>query len=188
MVGAILTQNTAWRNVEKAIDNLRANKLLSAEAIDQAPQSVLEAIRPSGYYNVKGKRLFSLVKFILANGRGGQRPQILDWPMETLRPALLSVNGIGPETADCILLYAALQPSFVVDLYTRRLLSRHGLALGHEPYEEIRAWFMRSLPSDVKLYNEFHALIVAAGHHNCYPRSPKCPVCPLRDDPLLSLS
>ncbi|MDR1111635.1 MAG: hypothetical protein LBP92_13320 [Deltaproteobacteria bacterium] len=186
MAGAILTQNTAWRNVEKAVANLSAAGLLSAEAMSAASHEALaQAIRPSGYFNVKARRLKALAELILANGRGGARPELLDWPQERLRPALLGVSGVGPETADCIVLYAAGQPSFVVDAYTRRILARHGLARGDESYQDLRAWFMCHLEPESRLYNEYHALIVAVGHQKCGPRRPRCPSCPLSDDPLL---
>ena len=186
MVGAVLTQNTAWRNVEKAIANLSRRGLLSAEAMADVPgEDLAELIRPSGYYNVKTRRLKALVDLILSHYRGGTRPDILDKPMESLRQDLLGVSGVGPETADSIILYAAMKPSFVVDAYTRRLFSRHGLLRGDEPYGDIRDWFMAHLPPDTSLYNEYHALIVAAGHHNCAPRRPGCQACPLNDDPLL---
>jgi endonuclease-3 related protein len=183
-VGAVLTQNAAWRNVEKAIANLKARGLVTPEAIAEAPLGeLLEALRPSGYYNVKARRLLSLCAFFLKNGEGGLYPSVLGWPLAKLRPALLEVPGVGPETADCVVLYAARQPSFVVDAYTKRILSRHGLANGEESYEETRAWFELNLPRQTQLYNEFHALFVAAGHYYCSPRKPKCELCPLGDDP-----
>jgi endonuclease-3 related protein len=186
MVGAVLTQNTAWRNVEKAIKNLAQNNLLTAEAMATVSDETLAAhIRPSGYFNVKARRLKSLVTLILKHGRGGKKPDILSWPRDKLRTALLEVSGVGPETADSIVLYAANKPSFVVDAYTRRVLARHGLAQGDEPYEVIRDWFMQHLLPETKLYNEFHALIVAVGHQKCGPKKPKCLSCPLNDDPML---
>jgi endonuclease-3 related protein len=186
MVGAILTQNTAWRNVEKAIHNLLNLELMSAEAMAEISfEALAEAIRPSGYFKVKAGRLKALVEFILKHGRGGKKPDVLDWPLSRLRPSLLEVKGVGPETADSIVLYAANQPSFVVDSYTRRILSRHQLALGREPYQDIRSWFMYHLTPDVNLYNQYHALIVAAGHQKCGPKRPSCSSCPLADDPLL---
>jgi endonuclease-3 related protein len=189
MVGAVLTQNTAWRNVEKAIGNLAKNGLLTPEAMAGVKDEVLaELIRPSGYFNVKARRLKALVELVLGKGPGGERPEILDLPLEELRAALLGVTGVGPETADSIVLYAANKPSFVVDAYTRRLLSRHGLAKGDEPYADIRAWFMAHLEPDVGLFNEYHALIVAAGHQKCGPKRPDCQSCPINDDPLLDKS
>ncbi|MDR2368411.1 MAG: endonuclease III domain-containing protein [Deltaproteobacteria bacterium] len=186
MVGAVLTQNTAWRNVEKAMANLAAHGLLTAEAMAAVPDETLAGlIRPSGYFNVKARRLKALVGTVLSLGRGGREPDMLAMPLAAQREALLGVTGVGPETADSILLYAANLPSFVVDAYTRRLLSRHGLAKGDEPYGDIRDWFMRHLPPDAPLYNEYHALIVTVGHQKCGPRRPDCPSCPLNDDPLL---
>jgi endonuclease-3 related protein len=186
MLGAVLTQNTAWRNVEKAIANLKAGGLTTPEKIKAAEVSVLsEALRPSGYFNVKTGRVLSLVDFVLANGKGGLAPEILSWPMKKLRESLLNVKGIGPETADSVVLYAAGHPSFVVDAYTRRLLARHFNADGSETYDEIRDWVMGSLPRKTRLYNDFHALIVAAGHNFCSPKGQKCHACPLGDDPFL---
>ncbi|MDR1487735.1 MAG: endonuclease III domain-containing protein [Deltaproteobacteria bacterium] len=189
MVGAILTQNTSWRNVEKAIDNLSRLALLTPEAIEAAPTDTLaQALRPSGYYNIKKDRLLSLVRLVLENGRGGADPEILRWPISKLRSALLEVKGIGPETADSIVLYAANKPSFVVDLYTRRLFSRHGLILGSESYQDIRSWFMENLVCDAALFNQYHALIVAAGNKLCKPKTPLCNMCPLGDDVFLDES
>lgn len=186
MLGAVLTQNTAWRNVEKAIGNLKALSLTTPEAIRKADVTHLaEALRPSGYYNVKTRRVLALVDFILENGKGGLCPEVLSWPMERLRENLLKVNGVGEETADSITLYAAGYPSFVCDAYTKRLLIRHFGALGEESYGEIRSWFMDSLPEDVALYNELHALIVAVGHNFCTPKGDRCPSCPLGGDPYL---
>jgi endonuclease-3 related protein len=189
MVGAVLTQNTSWRNVEKAIANLSQLGLLTPEAIAAAPEDILcQALRPSGYYNVKKERLLSLIRLVLKNGKGGDKPELLDWPLAQLRQELLAVKGVGPETADSIALYAADKPSFVVDVYTRRLISRHGLALGTEPYEDIRAWFMKNLVNDVSLFNEYHALIVAVGHKLCGPKRAGCQLCPLGQDPFLEPS
>ncbi|MDR1041075.1 MAG: endonuclease III domain-containing protein [Deltaproteobacteria bacterium] len=187
MTGAILTQNTAWRNVEKAIANLKALGLGTPEAVLAAdPDRLAEALRPSGYYTVKARRLRALCSFVLKIGAGGLDPEALRLPMEELRQRLLTVDGVGPETADSIVLYAASKPSFVVDAYTRRILSRHSLVAGDEPYGEIRALFMDCLPADVPLYNEFHALIVAVGHTLCRPKAPRCGECPLGRDPGLS--
>jgi endonuclease-3 related protein len=186
MVGAVLTQNTAWGNARKAIESLASHGLLTAEAMASVPLGTLASlIKPSGYFNVKARRLKALVDFVLSRGRGGDNPDILGLPMGRLREELLAVTGVGPETADSIILYAANQPSFVVDAYTRRLLSRHSLALGAEPYGAIRDWFMFHLPQDASLYNEYHALVVTACHQQCSPRRPSCQSCPLGDDPLL---
>jgi endonuclease-3 related protein len=189
MVGAVLTQHTSWKNVERAISNLKALGLTSPEAIMKAGEpGLLGALKPSGYYNLKAKRLRALCAMALSHGKGGLRPKVLELPLEELRGALLAVKGVGPETADSIALYAAGHPSFVVDAYTRRLLLRHGLMEGDPPYEDIRAWFMEKLPNDAALFNEFHALIVAVGHHFCGPMAPQCGLCPLGSDPHLILS
>jgi endonuclease-3 related protein len=186
MTGAILTQNTAWRNVEKAIANLKHLGLMTPEAVLGADRAVLEeALRPSGYFTVKARRLSALCSFVTERGVGGLDPEVLRLPMPELREGLLAVNGVGPETADSIVLYAAGQPSFVVDAYTRRILSRHTLIAGDEPYEDIRTLFMGHLDPDVALFNEYHALIVRAGHSRCRPRNPMCGDCPLGSDPWL---
>lgn len=179
MVGAILTQNTAWTNVEKAIANLRANRALSAEAIARAPHAQLaEWIRPSGYFNIKAKRLQNFCRWYLQPGRAEQLEELAT---EKLRHELLSVNGVGPETADDMVLYAFHRPVFVIDAYTRRLFSRLGLIEGTEGYETLRAQvegcFGRS-KKQVPLYNELHALIVAHAKDYCRKR-PLCRGCPL---------
>ena len=179
MVGAILTQNTAWTNVEKAIANLRANEALSAEAIAAAPLPQLaEWLRPSGYFNVKAERLQTFCRWLLEPGRLQQLEQL---PTQELRHALLSVKGVGPETADDMVLYAFERPVFVIDAYTRRLFSRLGLISGAEGYETLRALvedaFGRSA-EQVALFNEFHALIVVHAKDFCRKR-PQCKGCPL---------
>lgn len=174
MVGAVLTQNTAWSNVERAIANLKRAGALSPEAIVRAPHRRLAAwIRPSGYFNVKARRLKSLCRWLIAQG-GVQR--IARWPTERLRAALLGVHGIGPETADDILLYAFGRPVFVIDAYTRRLFARLGLIRGDEDYEMLRRHFERRLGPDPELFNEYHALIVAHGKNICRKR-PACGKC-----------
>jgi endonuclease-3 related protein len=184
MVGAVLTQNTSWRNVEKAIANLKSLGLMTAEAIAGADEGALaEALTPSGYYNVKAKRLLSLCRMVLGHGKGGPDPEVLRLPMEELREKLLGVNGVGRETADSIVLYAANLPSFVVDAYTKRILSRHQLMSGDPPYDDVRAWFMGHLESSAQYFNEYHALLVACGHFFCLPKSPRCHLCPLGKDP-----
>jgi len=179
MVGAILTQNTAWSNVEKAIANLRAQHALSASAIAEAPHETLaEWIRPSGYFNIKAKRLQNFCRWYLEPGRAEQLKKL---PTEKLRHELLTVNGIGPETADDMVLYAYRRPVFVIDAYTRRIFSRLGLVGGEEGYESLRAlveeYFGRS-EKQVPLYNELHALIVALAKDYCRKR-PLCRGCPL---------
>jgi endonuclease-3 related protein len=186
MVGAVLTQNTAWRNVEKAMVNLRAAGLLLPERMRGTPVAELaELVRPSGFYKLKADRLRNMTGAVLSFGAGGARPAILDLPADVLRESLLGVKGIGRETADCVVLYAAGRPSFVVDAYTRRLLRRHSLASGREDYDAVRGWFMGHLGPDAGLYNEYHALVVAAGHRHCGPKSPDCAACPLGADPWL---
>ena len=177
MVGAVLTQNTAWSNVEKAIANLRAAQALTPQAIVAAPHRQLAAwLRPSGYFNIKARRLRALCEWLMQ--QGGVR-RLARQPTDKLRHALLSVHGIGPETADDILLYAFARPVFVIDAYTRRIFARLGLVEGREDYEELRQLFESRLDSDVSLFNEYHALIVAHGKDICRPR-PRCMHCRLR--------
>lgn len=178
MVGAILTQNTNWSNVEKAIANLKAAGLLEAQALHYTPlERLAELIRPSGYFNVKARRLKNFLDFYFC-AAGGSEARLRAMPTRELRKKLLEVNGLGPETADSILLYALDRPVFVVDAYTRRILRRHGLLRGDEDYEEIRALFETHLMKGRKLFNEFHALLVRAGKYHCKPSS-RCEGCPL---------
>lgn len=179
MVGAILTQNTAWTNVEKAIRRLKAEGALTAPALDQTDEAVLaEWIRPAGYYRVKAQRLKAFFRFFLEQYQG-QVEVMRRRPLEILRKELLSVKGIGPETADSILLYALELPSFVVDAYTHRIFSRHRLIPEEIGYEELRAFFMDRLPEDPALYNEYHALLVRLGKTFCKKTRPHCSDCPL---------
>lgn len=176
MVGAVLTQNTAWGNVEKAIANLRANGALSAEAIVAAPQARLAHwLQPSGYFNIKARRLHNFCRWYLA--QGGFEP-LNTWQTTALRHGLLSVNGVGPETADDMLLYAFERPVFVIDAYTRRIFSRLGLVDGEAGYETLRACFEQALPPQVGLFNEYHALIVRHAKVACR-RRPQCTCCVL---------
>jgi endonuclease-3 related protein len=179
-VGAILTQNTAWTNVEKAIANLKAERLLSVRGIAETPRDRLAAaVRPSGYYTQKARRLHTFARHILARHRGSLA-RMLSQPTATLRQELLSLHGIGPETADSMILYAAGQPVFVVDAYTRRILSRLGLVPDDIAYDELQELFHRHLPREVALYNEFHAQLVYVGKDFCRKRDPRCAVCPAR--------
>ena len=179
VVGAILTQNTSWSNVEIAMRNLRREKLLAPGAIERASLPRLAKFtRSSGYFRQKAKKLKSFVRF-LRSEYGGSLNRMFRSPTAVLREKLLTVHGIGPETADAILLYAAKHPVFVVDAYTRRMLERHGLTAPTQGYEEIRQLFERSLPNDVSLYNEFHALIVRNGKEYCRRSNPRCSECPL---------
>ncbi|MCG3198463.1 MAG: Endonuclease III [bacterium] len=182
MVGAILTQNTAWSNVEKAIRNLKANNALSIKGIREAREGELaEWIRPSGYFNQKARKLKALVAFI-DETHGGSLARMRKVPLEELRAQLLRVNGIGPETADSILLYALDKPIFVVDAYTRRIFTRHFYLNGKPSYHAIQERFMRECPPDAEFYNDFHAQIVEAGKSYCRKR-PLCAICPLEPLP-----
>jgi endonuclease-3 related protein len=177
MVGAVLTQNTAWTNVEKAITNLREADALSPGAIaGAAPARLGRWLRPSRTYNLKAKRLRALCRWLL--DRGGRR-RLARRDTDALRSDLLSVDGVGPETADAILLYAFRRPVFVIDAYTRRLFSRLGLVAGDEPYEHLRALFESRLEADPDLLGEYHALIVRHAKDTCRAR-PRCPACVLR--------
>lgn len=178
MVGAILTQNTAWTNVEKAVAQLKVAGLLSPRAIVDTPvETLAPLIRSSGYFNVKAVRLKALAQWVC--DRGGLSALALV-PTAVLRADLLSVKGVGPETADDMLLYAFGRPVFVVDAYTRRLFKRLGVVAGTEDYEVLRRGFESMLPPDPGLFNEYHALIVGHGKEYCRPR-PRCSGCPLLD-------
>lgn len=180
MVGAVLTQNTAWTNVEKAIANLKSADSLDCRAILALADADLAAlIRPAGYFNVKSRRLKALCRFLAERGVA-EAPQALSGQgtQAQLRRDLLAVHGIGEETADSILLYALGLPGFVVDAYTRRAFGRLGLLHGEESYGAIQRLFEANLPRDVDLYNEYHALIVQLGKLHCRPR-PRCADCPL---------
>ncbi|MBW2130266.1 MAG: endonuclease III domain-containing protein [Deltaproteobacteria bacterium] len=178
MVGAILTQNTNWKNVERAIVNLKGRGLLTLDRIYSVPNEELaEVIRPAGYFNIKAKRLKNLVTFILEEYDGDLEAFLTEEPTK-IRAGLLSVRGVGPETADSIILYGAGAPVFVVDAYTHRILSRHGMIAEEAAYDEIQALFMDHLPEDPRLFNEFHALIVKVGKEYCR-RKPLCRDCPL---------
>jgi endonuclease III related protein len=178
VVGAMLTQNTAWKNVERALSNLRSHGLLDLKALHATPiENLAQLIRPAGYFNVKARRLRNLVDFICRN-YDGDLDAFLDQPIHALREELLSVSGVGRETADSIILYAAEKPTFVVDAYTARILRRHFLIDETADYELIKDLFESALPADVQLYNEYHALLVACGKGYCRPRA-LCDNCPL---------
>lgn len=180
ILGAILTQNTAWVNVEAALRNLRQAGLLSYSALVAAKERDLQKhLRPSGYFRQKARKVKSFLDFVESK-YGGSLDRMFERSTVELRHELLALHGIGPETADCILLYAAERPSFVIDAYTRRLLHRHGHATGREPYEELRRLFEKSLPLDAMLYNEYHALIVLTGKEFCKAREALCANCALR--------
>lgn len=179
MIGAVLTQNTNWNNVSRAIDNLKAYDLLSFTAIEALPLEVLaEHIRPSGYFNQKAIRLKNLLKLI-RDTTDGDLESFFAEETTSLRRQLLSVKGIGPETADSILLYAAEKPVFVVDAYTFRILNRHDLVEECIDYHALQEQFMEALPEDVELFNEYHALLVKLGKEFCKKSKPLCSICPL---------
>lgn len=179
IVGAILTQNTSWKNVEKAIRNLKEKSLLSPQGLKGIAEPELAIlIKPSGYFNQKAKKLKVFMKFFF-DDYGGDLKAMFAEELYPLRERLLHLKGIGPETADSILLYALEKPIFVVDTYTYRLCSRHNLVAEDSSYEQIQELFMDNLPSDVQLFNEFHALIVRMGHNYCR-RTPVCDDCPLQ--------
>jgi endonuclease-3 related protein len=177
-LGAILTQNTNWGNVARAISRLKERDLLDPEALQELPEGELaQLIRPAGYYNIKARRIRHFLEF-LGNHYGNSLEAMAAEDLETLRPELLQVKGIGPETADSILLYALDKPTFVVDAYTFRILSRHHLGPEACSYEELRRFFLDRLAPEVALYQEYHALLVRLGKEYCQPR-PNCPPCPL---------
>lgn len=177
IVGAVLTQNTAWTNVEKAIENLKKEKVLSLAGLHQISDARLaQWIRPAGYFNVKAKRLKNMIEFLR---RYRNLAALFRGKTEGLRKELLEINGVGEETADSILLYAGRQPSFVVDAYTRRVFERHRYLKGGEEYGDIQKMFMKFLPKRVSLYNDYHAQIVEVGKTYCR-KTPHCNSCPLR--------
>jgi endonuclease III related protein len=179
MVGAILTQNTAWSNVDKAIRNLKTYNLLDPHKLHELDQDTLAlAIKPAGYFNVKARRLKSFIEWFVTK-YAADVEALRRVPPHRLREELLEVKGIGPETADSILLYALGVPSFVVDAYTWRVLTRHGLLGEEASYDDMKELFEKRLPQDAELYNEFHALLVAVGKDYCRPRA-RCEECPLK--------
>lgn len=177
-VGAILTQNTNWGNVEKAINNIKRQKALNARLLYEMPHKHLALlIKPAGYFNIKAKRLKDFLGFLI-NHYGGSMKKMEAEDTPILRERLLKVNGIGEETADSILLYALGKPVFVVDAYTKRVLQRHKLIPDKATYHEIQELFHKNLPKDTALFNEYHALFVRLGKEYCKPK-PKCEGCPL---------
>ncbi|MBN1818639.1 MAG: endonuclease III domain-containing protein [Sedimentisphaerales bacterium] len=182
MIGAILTQNTNWQNVEKAIGNLKRADCLSVEAMHGLkPEQLAELIRPAGYYNIKARRLKNYLDWLFARFDGDLvRMESAD--TYSLREELLAIHGIGAETADSILLYALNRCVFVVDAYTCRVLARHGLLEPEAGYEQVREMFESALPPEAPLYNEYHALLVRVGKEHCKPK-PKCSGCPLEEMP-----
>lgn len=180
LVGAVLTQNTNWANVTKAIANLKKTGILNFNGLFSADlDEVAACIRPSGYYNLKARRLHNLLQMI-AERYEGELENLLSESTSVARSSLLSVKGIGPETADAILLYAGAHPVFVVDAYTHRVFSRHMLVPEECDYHELQDEFTGRLPQDVSLYNEYHALIVRVGKEFCKKGTPLCEQCPLK--------
>lgn len=181
MVGAVLVQNTSWQNVERAIDNLREAELLDPHALYAVSDEELqELIRPAGYFRVKSKRLRSLLAFLVERYDGSIEAMFAT-SLSQLREELLGINGVGPETADSILLYAGGQPTFVVDAYTSRVLVRHGWIDLESDYHRTQEFFHDQLPADAPMYNEFHALFVHLGKHFCKKSKPLCDACPLKE-------
>lgn len=179
MVGAILTQNTTWHNVERAIAQLKTARALSAHRLARLrPQHVQRCIRSSGYFRQKAARLQTFSRWYISTYGASTRRMFRTDPW-MLRQTLLQLPGIGPETADSILLYAGDQPVVVVDAYTRRIFRRHGLIQGDESYEAIQRMAMEQLPEDPRVFNEFHALLVAVGKRYCHRQDPECTECPL---------
>ncbi|MCX8041645.1 MAG: endonuclease III domain-containing protein [Thermodesulfobacteriaceae bacterium] len=178
-IGAILTQNTNWKNVEKALKNLNKHSLLDPFKLYSLElKDLSQLIKPSGFYNLKAKRLKNFIKFLIEEYNGNLETMFSE-KLEVLRNKLLSIKGLGKETVDSILLYAGNFPLFVVDTYTYRILSRHQLVPEEVSYDEIQALFMENLPAEVKLYQEYHALLVACGKSFCKNQRPNCSQCPL---------
>ncbi len=179
IVGTILTQNTSWKNVELALANLRREDLLSVAGIERVNvRHLATLLRPAGYFRQKARKLKAFVRFLRREYAGSLR-RMFATPVLVLREKLLGVWGIGPETADSILLYAGEQPVFVVDAYTKRIFARHGWVGEKAKYEDVRWMVERQFPGDVRRFNELHALIVSVGKNFCRPLEPKCGECPL---------
>jgi endonuclease-3 related protein len=180
IVGAILTQGTNWKNVEKSINNIKERGLLELEKFKNLSiEEIRELIKPSGFFNVKAKRLKNFLDEFSRRFRSIDEMKTME--RDELRKYLLSIKGIGKETADSIILYALKKPIFVVDAYTRRILVRHNIIKGDEDYEYIRRLFEDNLPDDEKLFNEYHALLVKLGKEYCLKKKPLCSECPLNN-------
>lgn len=179
IVGAILTQNTNWNNVSKAIERIKKEELLDVESLFSIDERYLgQLIKPCGYYNLKAKRLKNFISYLYLKYNGSTE-EMFNRDLLVLRTELLELNGVGPETADSILLYAGEKPIFVVDSYTKRIFQRHNYISAKDSYEQIQQYFMKNLPQDYHLYNEFHAQIVMVGKNYCKPDKPDCEKCPL---------
>ncbi|MDR2018213.1 MAG: endonuclease III domain-containing protein [Syntrophobacterales bacterium] len=181
IVGAVLTQNTSWKNVAKAIGNMKANGIMDITKLYEIdPRDLADTIRPSGFFNIKSKRLKNVINFIYDQFDGTiENLRTID--TERLRKLLLGINGMGPETVDSILLYALDRPIFVIDAYTKRFLKNHRLYADRESYNDLQDYFQGNLPCDTYLYNEYHALIVVLCQTYC-KKDPLCGDCPLKDD------
>ena len=183
LVGAVLTQNTNWRNVEKALANLKREGLMEAAALYAASKERLaELIKPAGYYNIKAARLRNLLRVIVEE-YGGSLDRFFEGSVSDLRERLLGISGVGRETADSIILYAAGKPTFVVDTYTSRVLYRHELIFEDATYEDVKGVFEDNLEEDAALFNEYHALLVQAAKAYCRKSMPLCASCPLNKFP-----
>jgi len=183
MVGALLTQATNWHNVEQAIRTLKQQGALHPRRLLAMPGRELErAVRPAGYFRQKAKRLRIFSRWLVRRYTGSP-VRMFRTPWRVLREELLALHGVGPETADSMLLYAGEQPVFVVDAYTTRVLRRHRLINGQATYDEVQQFAMREWPASARIYNEFHALLVAVGKRYCHRRNPDCHNCPLGDLP-----
>lgn len=179
MAGAILTQNTNWQNVEKAIANLKKERCLNPAGLKKIPvKKLARLIRPSGYFNIKAHRLKEFIKFLYTEYNAGISAMRKE-SAGRLRKKLLQIKGIGPETCDSILLYALDKPVFVVDAYTKRVLARHNILNNNPGYHQIQELFMKNLPKRLKLFNEYHALFVRVGKEYCR-KAPRCNPCPLK--------
>lgn len=179
IIGVILTQNTAWTNVEKAIARLKKKNLLSPKRLYNAKiRTVAQLIRPCGYYNIKAARIKNFLEVLFAEFKGNL-PSMFSLRGNVLRARLLAINGIGQESADSILLYAANKPTFVIDAYTRRFLSRHKLIKSQDGYQQIQSLFEENLTRNLKMFNEYHALIVRLAKEFCRQK-PLCNICPLK--------
>ena len=181
-VGAVLTQNTAWTNVTRALAQLLGSGCTDWPQLHALPEAALAAlIQPAGTYRVKARRLKSLATAVVG-AQGGSLDRLLAGPLAQARLRLLAIHGIGPETADALLLYIGGLPTFVVDAYTKRVLRRHGLIDGRATYADVQALFHAAMPADATLFGEYHALLVALGKHHCRAKA-LCTDCPLREWP-----
>ena len=181
VIGAILTQNTNWKNVERALENLNRKNMVDVGRLAESNQSYIASlIKSAGYYNQKAKRIKDFSRFLIKKYEG-KTSKLFNQNIKDLRRTLLSISGIGPETADSIILYAALKPIFVIDAYTRRIMSRLGLIESKGDYENLQRTFMENLPKNQRLFNEYHALLVNLGKNYCIKSNPKCDKCPLKD-------